>query len=220
MGKRVPPDDKPYRPVDEALIRSVLNPELARAARLAEGEQQQPPPPAIDEPPAVRVADPEAQAEPADSLMILNGHAANGSVYAQEAQPDAPTPPQVNFSPPAPPNRGFKEPKHPRKLKIEVPEIERLTREKRVLMSPSEDRDIERLVTDMGEALGTTLKTSHMLRAIIAVVQHSREELVRQSKKRSAMRRPANSDPAALASFEHGLAQLIQVAIKNTKALE
>jgi hypothetical protein len=101
----------------------------------------------------------------------------------------------------------------------DAPALEKLSREKRVLLTATEDRELERLVADMAAELGTALKASHVLRATVSLLDHAREELVKQSRKVGPIKRPANNDPAALAAFEHFLAQVVEVAIRNTRPL-
>ena len=98
----------------------------------------------------------------------------------------------------------------------------RATREKRVLLTKHEEDDFERLVRDVGYELDTSLKGSNVLRAALLLIQHSREELIKQAKKASAhtYKRPRNDDHAGQAVYEHNLAALIQTAIKNTKMLD
>ena len=50
---------------------------------------------------------------------------------------------------------------------------QRLSREKRVLLSADEERQIERLVDRLGEDLGTSLKLSHLLRACMTLLCHA-----------------------------------------------
>lgn len=175
MAKRVPPEEKPYRPVDDALVRSVMNPEP-----LPEPEEGNEISDGSDQPRHV-----ERPATP--KLLKISGRKGESGG----------------------------------KLKVEtVTEPEKLSREKRVLLSPTEDRELERIVSDMAEQLGTPLKSSHVLRATVILLRHAREELVKQSQKIGPVKRPANGDAAALAAFEHYMAQVIDTAIRNTKRLE
>lgn len=174
MAKRVPPDEKPYRPVDDALVRSVMNPEPlpepGEGSELSDGGDQ---------------PRPVERQQPPKLLKISGGKGEKGKLRAET-----------------------------------VNEPEKLSREKRVLLSPTEDRELERIVSDMAEQLGTPLKSSHVLRATVILLRHAREELVKQSQKIGPVKRPANGDAAALAAFEHYMAQVIDTAIRNTKRLE
>lgn len=98
--------------------------------------------------------------------------------------------------------------------------VEKLSREKRMLLTESEEDMLERLVKDMGRQLKTPLKLSHILRATTVLLVHSRDELLKQSEKMGGMKRPANNDPVALATFEHNLARLIDRAIRGSRVFE
>jgi hypothetical protein len=104
--------------------------------------------------------------------------------------------------------------------KTETEPVEKLSREKRMLLTESEEDMIERLVKDMGKQLKTPLKLSHVLRATTVLLLHSREELLKQSEKMGGMKRPANTDSAGLATFEHNLSRLIDRAIRGTRVFE
>jgi hypothetical protein len=106
----------------------------------------------------------------------------------------------------------------PKKAAAETPE--KLSREKRMLLTESEEDILEWLVKDMGKKLKTPLKLSHLLRATTLLLVHSRDELLKQSEKMGGMKRPPNNDPAALATFEHNLARLIDRAIRGTRVFE
>jgi hypothetical protein len=104
--------------------------------------------------------------------------------------------------------------------KDEAEPVEKLSREKRMLLTESEEDMLERLVKDMGKQLKTPLKLSHILRATTVLLMHSRDELLKQSEKMGGMKRPPNNDPVALATFEHNLARLIDRAIRGTRVFE
>lgn len=97
---------------------------------------------------------------------------------------------------------------------------ERFTREKRYLLTESEEDVLERLVKDMGKKLGTPLKLSHVIRATTSLLIHSRDELLKQSERMGKLKRPPNNDPAALATFEHNLARILDRAIRGSRILD
>lgn len=171
MSKRVPPDEKPYRPVDDALVRSVLNPPVPIAPEGAGSTEAQP----------------KAETSPAPTAKILS----------------------------LPTKRS--EPEEERKPK---PQSERFTREKRFLLTPSEDRELDRLVADVAEHLGTAIKPSHMIRAMVTLLCHASDELIKQSRRVGPLKRPPNGDTTALAAFEHYLSQLLDTSIRNSKPLK
>ena len=115
------------------------------------------------------------------------------------------------------------DPKKPAGLPTKKPEgeeVQKLSREKRVLLTESEEDTLEQLVKDMGKKLKTPLKLSHMLRATTVLLMHSHEELIKQSEKMGGMKRPPNNDPVALANFEHNIARLIDRAIRGSRVFE
>ena len=94
-----------------------------------------------------------------------------------------------------------------------------LNREKRVLLTPDEERQVERLVDRIGEQLGTSLKLSHLLRACMAVLCHAEPELLRLSAELRPLPRPANGDAVALAQFEQALAKLLSKSLRDAPAI-
>jgi hypothetical protein len=88
------------------------------------------------------------------------------------------------------------------------------TRAKRVLLTPEEERHIERLVDRVAEHMGSSLKLSHVLRACMALLCHAETELIRQADAHPLVR-PANGDAVALAQFEHGIARLLSLALRD-----
>jgi len=90
-----------------------------------------------------------------------------------------------------------------------------LHREKRVLLAPEDERQIERLVDRIGEQLGTSLKLSHLLRACVTVLCHAEAEVMRFSLDFRSLKRPANGDTVALAQFEQTLAKLLSKSLRD-----
>jgi hypothetical protein len=97
--------------------------------------------------------------------------------------------------------------------------VEKLSHEKRVLLTPTEELEWERLVRDIAAELRTPLKSSHILRATVILLRHASEELVKQSRRVGPLKRPPNNDPIALAGFEHYLAEVIDSALRNAPPL-
>jgi hypothetical protein len=172
MAKRVPPDEKPYRPVDAALVGSVLTG----------------PPPA---------ANGEALSElHSDSEAMPSQRRGRAVALASDAAIKAAVP-------------------HP----ASTPAVERLVRMKRVLLTPSEDRELERLVQAIGDNLQTPVKFSHVIRACVSILRHSEKEIGLQAQRTGPMRRPANEDPVALAEFEHRLSQVLHAGIRTAPTI-
>jgi predicted RNase H-like nuclease len=94
--------------------------------------------------------------------------------------------------------------------------MERLVREKRVMLSAKEEERIEDLVRSLARELRTPLKLSHLLRAALALIVRSREELLAQGRERQ-VERPPNGDTAGIAAFERSLGILIDSALRLTR---
>jgi predicted component of type VI protein secretion system len=94
--------------------------------------------------------------------------------------------------------------------------VERLTREKRVMLSASEEERVEDLVRSIARELRTPVKLSHLLRAFLGLVLRSREELLAQARARP-VERPPNGDTAGIAEFERSLGVLLDSALRLTR---
>lgn len=94
----------------------------------------------------------------------------------------------------------------------------RRDREKRVLLTRSEERAVERVVARLADELGTPVKLSHFLRASVAMLVHAEEELVERSR-RVQLVRPGNGDKRGLESFEQGVAELLSLAYREARPL-
>jgi hypothetical protein len=91
--------------------------------------------------------------------------------------------------------------------------IERLSREKRVLLTRSEEVRLERLVIAMAEKLQTSVKLSHLMRATLTLLQYAEAELLRQCELAQAMKRPDNNSPEDLLAFEGAIAEIVHRAL-------
>lgn len=94
---------------------------------------------------------------------------------------------------------------------------ERMEREKRVLMTISEERALERVVANLGSELGTALKTSHVLRSAIRLLIHSENELIDRARATGRTIRPPNGDLAAIEAFEKVITNVLQSGIRNAR---
>lgn len=183
MAKRAPSDAKPYRPLEESLVRAVLAPPSGGG----EGEN------------TARVLTPAAEAhQPALSaeLPARQRPAPAASIETARSR-------QVSRA--VPPDKAGNPPK--------------LDREKRVLLTQAEERQLERVVALMGSEIGTSLKLSHVLRACVALILHSEEELLERSRGSPKLMRPANGDGPALTRFERSIAQVVAAAFRDARPL-
>jgi hypothetical protein len=97
--------------------------------------------------------------------------------------------------------------------------VEPLSREKRVLLTPSEERDLNTFLLELGAALGTQVQLSHLLRASIELLKHARGEILDEAQKTPGLHRPANVYRRAMATFERRLARLLLAAFRRTDPL-
>ncbi len=174
MGKRVAPDERPYRPVEEALVRSVLDPQ--EDTSIAEPTSDN----GLSQMPRLLEADP---AEHMPRQGIFAGIQGNGHDSSH------------------------------------TPTAEKLIREKRVLLTLSEEREIERLVARVADELATPVKLSHMLRAYMILLLHAEGEITKRARLTGPLHRPPNGDPVALARFEHQLAKILSAAFRDAPPL-
>src|SRR5215471_3292748 len=174
MGKRVAPDERPYRPVEEALVRSVLDPQedssIAEQAS-TNGLPQMARPLETD------------TVEEIPRQGIFPGIQSNGHDSSHTAT------------------------------------AEKLSREKRVLLTLAEEREIERLVARVAEELATPVKLSHMLRAYMTLLLHAEGEITRRARLTGPLHRPPNGDAVALARFEHQLSKILSAAFRDAPPL-
>lgn len=188
MAKRAPANEKPFRALDKNLVQSVMSG--------APATQQ------FEE--AVGGSQPFTAAR--QSVAVLEPPQAPGMPPPEPARLEvvpsrAPAPRRVEV-PPAPTQ----------------PTMERRDREKRVLLTRTEERDVERLVDRFAAELQTPVKLSHLLRATITMVLHAEEDLV-QHARRTTLIRPGNGNAPELAEFEFGLTQILAGAFRDARPL-
>lgn len=191
MAKRVSPDEKPFRPLEDSLIRSVIQGRTGAAQDVEPGE-------GTKVAPATPRAEVATVPNPARTLTL-----------AEEAPPPM-------LGPSRQPPAGRQSPTRGREAPVAVLS-ERMDREKRVLLSRSEEAALDRAVARMGTELGTSLKLSHVLRACVSLVLHSEDELVQRARQSPKLIRPANGDSPSLAVFERGVAQVLLSAFRDAR---
>ena len=92
-------------------------------------------------------------------------------------------------------------------------------RQQRFLLSWEDEQALGALTHELSEAVGTPVKLSNVLRSCVMLIRHSEEEIVRNAGKARPLIRPANNDQAAVAAFEHRIAQVFQVGFREAKHL-
>ena len=92
---------------------------------------------------------------------------------------------------------------------------DKLTRQKRLMLSPAEEKVINALVTRIADELGTTVRLSHLLRACLVIMQHAEPQILRRAAS-TQMTRPPNEMADVLGDFERRLARLLLVSFKDS----
>lgn len=149
MAKRVTPGERPYNPVNEGLVRSVMSEKVEQAPQ-----------------PAFHLAKPNPQ---------------------ERTQARSAT-------------------------------IERLEREKRFLVTESEDSRLNRLVGDLAVELGTPVKLSHLVRGALRMLMDTSDQIIDAARGAPPLQRPANGDLPALADFEHKISMVLKKGIYRSRS--
>lgn len=167
---------------------------------------------------AKRVAPEEKPYSPVQEALareVLSKHRPSPSEGSRPASAGA-----AGSHPPAPlasataPDRFIKDGSPP---PIETAKKRGLSREKRMLLTREEERELDRLIGEISDELGVRIKVSNVLRASVTLLFNSRRELVRQCRHAKLSKRPRNSDPAEIANFEESLARIFDSAVRNTR---
>jgi len=98
--------------------------------------------------------------------------------------------------------------------------VEKLTKYNKFLTTPSEKLELERLAARMSGALGVSVKSSQVIRACLIQLLHSESEIIRVAERMERPKRPSNSEPVALAEFDHILAAMLSQAFRLTKSIK
>lgn len=128
----------------------------------------------------------------------------------QEPAQPASQPIARTFTPPRP---------APRTRPVESPLAERMDKEKRVLLTAGEERAFERAVSGIAAELGTSLKSSHVLRSCIRLVINAENELIERARENGRLVRPPNGDLAAIEAFERVIATVLQSGIRGSRPI-
>lgn len=190
MAKRTPPNTEDYHPVNEQLARSVLSHRRQPDDENADQSKSREARPPV--PPTADESSPEPSKSPEEppQLRVLSGR--RRKVTKETGSP--------------------KEPVRAKRKE--------LVREKRMLLTASEDELFEDLVRGITRDLRVTVKSSNVLRACLTLLLHVQEELFKQCRRMEPLQRPRYDDPTSIVAFEEELARIFDSAIRNTKSLE
>jgi hypothetical protein len=178
MAKRAPKSEKPYNPLDEALVRSVISGGAAspRSEHVRQGGIT-----AVAELPREELEEP-----PSNVLSMPAAKSATRPVSSPRA---------------------------------DLSYIDRRDREKRVLLTAAEERELDRLVERMATELRTRVKLSHVLRACYLVLMHAEDEILERARRAPAISRPGNGNAPELIAFEREIATVLAAAFRETTPL-
>jgi hypothetical protein len=84
-----------------------------------------------------------------------------------------------------------------------------------VLVDADEDAQIEGQVQRLAAELGTPLKLSHVLRALLLLLRRAEPNVLARARQAGPLTRPPNGDPVALAKFEEQVAGLLATAFRE-----
>ncbi|RUL84593.1 hypothetical protein [Tautonia sociabilis] len=198
MAKRVAPDEREYRPVQESVLRSVLS----------------------------RRPHEEATAEDGNTLAVIEDGNAVAVVEEPSPAPSAPViaadVPAAEEKPNAAPRRRTSEARrsHQSGPSAKPSKRKELVREKRMLLSREEEEELETLVSEIARDLGVRVKTSNVLRACVALLFNVKDELRKQCRRTQFSKRPRYNEQTSIANFEENIARLLDTAVRNTKSYD
>ncbi len=92
--------------------------------------------------------------------------------------------------------------------------LEKRNREKRFLLSLSEERQLEILAISLSAELGTSVKSSHIIRACLSMLLDNEEKVVSSAEKARGLSRPPNGDLKAVSEFEKAIAKILKKALR------
>ena len=90
--------------------------------------------------------------------------------------------------------------------------------EKRYLLSQGELDNVNELMDQIRERSGCTLTLSHVVRSMIQLLQCHRAEVVKTAYRLKEVRRPPNTDLAAVKRFEKQIGNFFWEAFRNVRA--
>lgn len=196
MAKRAPKEEKPFRPLEAALIHNVMMhsslEESADSLESSEPSEYS----VVEVGEVIQKAAPPAK--PEAPLMQVVPKKVDQHIQAARAVMQAPIAEQP----------------------IDETFYERKEKEKRFLVSATEEAELNQLVTTLAKELGCTLKLSHIVRACMKAVLNSKDEIIVKAKDNPALIRPANGDLAGIDRFDTELAKMVIAGIKRGQSLD
>jgi hypothetical protein len=96
---------------------------------------------------------------------------------------------------------------------------ERLDKPLKFRLPRSERVDVMRIVNRLGEQLQTSVEWSHVGRALVVLLRHAENEIIKHARRNGPLTRPPNDQAIALAEFEQKIAQIILRSLREVPPL-
>ena len=93
--------------------------------------------------------------------------------------------------------------------------VEKLTAQNKFLTTPREKLELDRLAARVSGALGTSVKSSQIIRACLVLVLRAEPEVIRRAERQPPLKRPSNAEAVALAEFDQTLAEILSHAFRD-----
>lgn len=93
--------------------------------------------------------------------------------------------------------------------------VEKLDQEKRMLLTRAESAALERMVSALASRLNTTVKLSHVLRALVTLLLNAEAAVDRRAGEAVGLLRPPNGDFKGIQIFEREIALVIAAALRD-----
>lgn len=97
--------------------------------------------------------------------------------------------------------------------------VEKLDNERRLLLTRAESMALDRLVASMAGRLKTQVKSSHVLRGLVALILNAETEIDQRAGEVGSLIRPPNGDGKALQRFEREIGKILGAAIRDAGPL-
>lgn len=204
MARRATKEEKPYNPVHAALVQSVArkapdepvlsDPSPLKDLPLTKPRELPPPTPIELETPVVPppTREPSPQAAKVVSLPIPDeGEEEEEEAVSADPEPEKSTAP-----------------------------VRRSGSTKRVILSADDQRALEDLAHFLSQDLGTPVKHANIMRACLVLLRRGKSTIRKHAKRAGEIVRPPNENATALAYFEHRLAKLFDLALRDLTPLE
>jgi hypothetical protein len=187
MAKRREPGQKEYNPLDDARGRLPIDDELIRAV--------------ISDPPPA----PPPHHDERSHFTTVPG-APVPAPYAEEIR-HSPSPAVAHAEPHA-------------SLREEPPAgqgsiLEKLTAYNKFLTTHTEKFELDRFAARVSGALGASVKPSQLLRACLVLMLGAESEVIHRAEKQPRVKRPSNTEAAALVEFDQTLAEILSQAFRD-----